>query len=161
MKTNLTPGYIPATFSLAKCSRAVGPGSKPTADKLADHTTYVTFLGSAVASACMIDRDSPRPRLFPVIQPSEKLSCIVHIGVRIEHVPHGHKFPVVPVVIDLHASDIDQLFAFGVGLLKPRYRFCKTCRIDARTFNVHGIGIQLAFAAGLIQRHRIQDSQWH
>ncbi len=89
----------------------------------------------------MINRNGPRPGFFFFIQLAEKLSSVVHIGMRIEHVLHGQKFPVVPIVINLHTPHVDQLFAIGIGVLKSPYRFSEISRIDACALNVHGIRV--------------------
>lgn len=59
----------------------------------------------------MIDCNCHRPGFFPFIQLAKKPGGIVHIGMRVEHVLHGQEFLVVPIVIDLHTPDVNQLFA--------------------------------------------------
>src|SRR5208283_5390605 len=63
----------------------------------------------------------------------------------------------MPVVIDLHAADVDVLCATPLRLSEARHRLGKTGGMNGFTVDVHVIGAELAPAPGLRQADRVED----
>ena len=98
---------------------------------------------------------------MPVVQVAKKLGGVFHVATRLEHLGRGAEVFAVKIVVDLHASDIDELAAFPFGGVESGKRLLPRGRIESLAFDIHRIGIKAPLAAGLRQAHRVKDAFRH
>jgi len=109
----------------------------------------------------MIAGDGHRPCLVAGMETGQEARRIVDVLTRIEHVLDAAKMRCVVVMVDLHASQIDQRLALALCIGEGGKRFGPAPWEDRFSFYIHGIRLKAAFLAGLGQADGIEDTGGH
>ncbi len=93
---------------MAKFTGALGPGAEAAGHHIGDHEANVSLLRGIIIGSCVVTRGGQRPAAFANPEFLEEARGIINILTRIEHRLCGLEMVCMKVVIDLHASYIDQ-----------------------------------------------------
>lgn len=95
------------------------------------------------------------------VQAREKSGGIFDIAAGIQHVFRSSKLIAVIVVIDLHATQIDEFGALPARIFEDLKRVLARGREDRLALDVEGPGLKRSALAGLRQSHRIENAFRH
>lgn len=95
-----------------------GPFSIPGRNQIRYHAAHIFLLCRIVVRSCVISGNCHRPGFMPVVQIFKEHRRIFHVALRVKHFLRGTEIFSVEVLIDLHATEIDQLRTVAFRLVK-------------------------------------------
>ena len=133
------------------------PPPETARDHVADDGADVSPLRDRIVGPGVIARDRQRPASLLGAQRLQELCGIVDIALGIEHLAERREVGAMPVMVDLHAADIDELGSLRFRPGETRHRLGERGRMNVPAVDVHVIRAELPFPAGLCQPDRIKD----
>lgn len=106
----------------------------------------------------MVTCDRHGPCFVTTVQVAQEARRILHIAPRVEHGLYAGELLTMKVLIDLHATHVDQNGTALPCVLKGLQGILQPIEIMRLSLNVHGIGLQAALAPGFRQADRIEDA---
>ena len=147
---NMPLPFLVALIS-AKVTRIGSPLAVARGNQIGDDATDILLLRRIVVGSGMVSGYRHRPCLVPIMKVAEEFCRVLYVAVWVEHILGGAEIFTVIIVVDLHAADVDELRAAAAGDVELPHRILFRGRKDRLAFDVHGIGIERALAAGLRQ----------
>ena len=135
-----------------------GPFSKADRDHVGYDTADIDFLGRIVVGAGMVASDCHRPGRVTGMQACKEAGGVVDILVRVEHVVHAAEVFCVVVVVDLHATKVNQLLALLLSSSKRGKGLAAASREDSLSLYIQGVRLQAALFPRFSKANRVKDS---
>jgi hypothetical protein len=130
-------------------ARARRPPSKAARHHVADDRADIGLLGRRIIGSGVVTSHGQRPVALLGAERLQETGGVFDIARRVEHVAKRTEVGAMPVVVDLHAADVDELCAMPLRLSEARHRLGQTGGMNGFTVDVHVIGAKLAPAPGL------------
>ena len=99
----------------------------------------------------MISRDSHGPAFVAPLQINKESSSIVDVHLRVEHFCGAGKLLFVPMMIDLHTAEINQLLAAFSRPMKNLHGLSKRASENRFSLDIESIRLQRSLASGFCQ----------
>ncbi len=145
-------------YSVTKICSSRCPLAVTRRDQIRDHAADVPLLCRVVVWSCVVSGYRHRPCFVAVVEVAEKLCGVFDVPSRVQHLLWRRKILAMEVVIDLHATHIDELSSLPASRLKGLHGGHRGLREVGFALDIECPGIEAALAAGLRQADRIKDA---
>ena len=146
---------------VAETAGVRGPFSEAGGDHVGNDTADIDLLRRIVVGTGVIAGDGHRPCLVTGMEAGQEARRIVDVLTRIEHVLDAAKMRRVVVMVDLHATQIDERLALAPGIGERSKGLGPASRKDHFSLYIQGVGLKAALVAGLRQTYGIKDAGGH
>lgn len=130
-------------------------------DQVFDDPTDIFALCGIVVRTGVIARHRHCPTLVTPLQVDQKSCRIINIPARVEHGAGTGELPLMVVMVDLHAAQINQFAAGSAGPVECLERLRQTPSKNGFAFYIERIGLQRPSPPGFRQSHRIENPDRH
>ncbi len=138
---------------LTKAFGVTCPLPKTGRDNVLNDAAHIAFLRRIIVRSGVIAGRRHRPAAFTRPQGLQKTRRIIDVPGRNKHLLNRRKSLTVVVVIDLHASNIDEPHALFSGAFEPADGVCAVLCKDRSACKVHGVWVERS----LVSRFRHCD----
>lgn len=146
---------------LAELTRIKCPLSITGSNQIADHSAYVFLLRRVVVRSSMVARDRHCPRLVALVQIAQKFGCVFNVALRFEHGRGGAEVLTMEVMVDLHASNVDQLATLPLCRVELSKRLLLRRRKVCLSLYIHSVRVKAPLTASFSQSYRVEDALRH
>lgn len=144
---------------LAELAGLRGPAPEVRGGEVLYHGTDVALLCRIVVRARMVAGNRHGPAAFPDLQLPEEPRGIADVFPWLQHFGDRPELLSMIVMIDLHASQINQLLARRPGFPELHDRLpLRGCK-HASALDVEGVGVQLSFSSRFRESNRIENTK--
>ena len=143
--------------SNTKLRGILSPLAVAAGDEICDHPAHILLLRGVVVGTGMVARDRHGPGFVAGMQLGQELRRILDIARRLQHLPRRGEGFAVKMVVDLHATKVDQNSPPAARLFENGERVVRTGGENGLPFDVQRPGLQGTLLARFGETNRIEN----
>lgn len=147
--------------SNTKLRGILSPLAVAAGDEIGDHPAHILLLRGVVVGTGMVARDRHGPGFVTCMKLGQELRCILDIARRLQHLGGRGEGLAMEMMVDLHATEVDQNGTLETCLLEDGKRIIGAVCEDGLPFNVERPGLQRTLLARFSKPHRVEDALRH